>query len=230
LPTLTASSPYTTVLAIDLLTAALFAASLHFIMGPAGMHSFGHAAYFGLGAYVAALLVLRAGLPMEASLALAPVLTALAAALIGWFCVRLSGVYLAMLTLAFGQILWSICFQWDSVTGGSNGVTGVWPSATFSSKTQYFYLTLVLVAVGLYALRRILFAPLGYAMRATRDSVLRADAIGIDVKHVQWAGFVVAGLFAGRVQVGRRLGHGAPGGHPNDRWSLGGGHQLHLAV
>jgi branched-chain amino acid transport system permease protein len=197
LPTLTASSPYTTVLAIDLLTAALFAASLHFIMGPAGMHSFGHAAYFGLGAYVAALLVLRAGLPMEASLALAPVLTALAAVLIGWFCVRLSGVYLAMLTLAFGQILWSICFQWDSVTGGSNGVTGVWPSATFASKTHYFYLTLVLVAASLYALRRILFAPLGYAMRATRDSVLRADAIGIDVKHVQWAGFVVAGLFAG---------------------------------
>ena len=197
LPTLTASSPYTTVLAIDLLTAALFAASLHFIMGPAGMHSFGHAAYFGLGAYLAALLVLRAGLPMEASLALAPVLTALAAVLIGWFCVRLSGVYLAMLTLAFGQILWSICFQWDSVTGGSNGVTGVWPSATFASKTHYFYLTLVLVAASLYALRRILFAPLGYAMRATRDSVLRADAIGIDVKHVQWAGFVVAGLFAG---------------------------------
>jgi branched-chain amino acid transport system permease protein len=197
LPTLSASSPYTTVLAIDLLTAALFAASLHFIMGPAGMHSFGHAAYFGLGAYVAALLVLRAGLPMEASLALAPLLTALAAMLIGWFCVRLSGVYLAMLTLAFGQILWSICFQWDSVTGGSNGVTGVWPSAAFASKTHYFYLTLVLVGLGLYALRRILFAPLGYAMRATRDSVLRADAIGIDVKRVQWAGFVVAGLFAG---------------------------------
>lgn len=197
LPTLTASSPYTTVLAIDLLTAALFAASLHFIMGPAGMHSFGHAAYFGLGAYVAALLVLRAGLPMEVSLALAPLLTALAAVLIGWFCVRLSGVYLAMLTLAFGQILWSICFQWDSVTGGSNGVTGVWPGAAFASKANYFYLTLVLVALGLYVLRRILFAPLGYAMRATRDSVLRADAIGIDVKQVQWAGFVVAGLFAG---------------------------------
>lgn len=197
LPTLTADSPYTTVLAIDLLTAALFAASLHFIMGPAGMHSFGHAAYFGLGAYLAALLVLRAGMPMELSLALAPLLTALAAVLIGWFCVRLSGVYLAMLTLAFGQILWSICFQWDSVTGGSNGVTGVWPSPLFASKTHYFYLTLVLVGLGLYVLRRILFAPLGYAMRATRDSVLRADAIGIDVKRVQWVGFVVAGLFAG---------------------------------
>lgn len=197
LPTLSASSPYTTVLAIDLLTAALFAASLHFIMGPAGMHSFGHAAYFGLGAYLAALLVLRAGLPMEASLALAPLLTGLAAVLIGWFCVRLSGVYLAMLTLAFGQILWSICFQWDSFTGGSNGVTGVWPSPMFASKAHYYYLTLVLVAIGLYALRRILFAPLGYAMRATRDSVLRADAIGIDVKRVQWAGFVIAGVFAG---------------------------------
>ena len=197
LPTLTAGSPYTTVLAIDLLTAALFAASLHFIMGPAGMHSFGHAAYFGLGAYIAALLVLRAGVPMEVSLALAPVLTALAAVLIGWFCVRLSGVYLAMLTLAFGQILWSICFQWDQFTGGSNGLTGVWPSQAFANKTHYYYLTLVLVAIGVYALRRMLFAPLGYALRATRDSVLRADAIGIDVKQVQWAGFVVAGLFAG---------------------------------
>ena len=115
LPTLTTGSPYVTVLAIDLLTAALFAASLHFIMGPAGMHSFGHAAYFGLGAYIAALLVLRAGVPMELSLVLAPLLTAIAAMLIGWFCVRLSGVYLAMLTLAFGQILWSICFQWDQI-------------------------------------------------------------------------------------------------------------------
>ena len=197
LPTLTTGSPYVTVLAIDLLTAALFAASLHFIMGPAGMHSFGHAAYFGLGAYIAALLVLRAGVPMELSLVLAPLLTAIAAMLIGWFCVRLSGVYLAMLTLAFGQILWSICFQWDQFTGGSNGLTGVWPSPALADKVNYYHLTLVLVAFGVYALRRMLFAPLGYALRATRDSVLRADAIGIDVKRVQWAGFVIAGLFAG---------------------------------
>jgi branched-chain amino acid transport system permease protein len=197
LPTLTTGSPYVTVLAIDLLTAALFAASLHFIMGPAGMHSFGHAAYFGLGAYIAALLVLRAGVPMELSLVLAPLLTAIAAMLIGWFCVRLSGVYLAMLTLAFGQILWSICFQWDQFTGGSNGLTGVWPSPALADKVNYYHLTLVLVAFGVYALRRMLFAPLGYALRATRDSVLRTDAIGIDVKRVQWAGFVIAGLFAG---------------------------------
>ena len=197
LPWLTAQSPYTVVLAIDLMTAALFACSLHFIMGPAGMHSFGHAAYFGLGAYAAALLALRAGLPMEASLALAPLITALAAAVFGWFCVRLSGVYLAMLTLAFGQILWSIFFQWDTFTGGSNGLTGVWPSPWLKDKKAYFYLTLILTGFGIYALRRMLFSPFGYALRASRDSVLRADAIGIHIQRLQWTGFVIAALFAG---------------------------------
>ena len=89
------------------LIAALFATSLHFIMGPAGMHSFGHAAYFGLGAYGAALLVRALGMPMEGALLLAPALAALGALLFGWFAVRLSGVYLAMLTLAFAQIAWA---------------------------------------------------------------------------------------------------------------------------
>jgi branched-chain amino acid transport system permease protein len=197
LPWLTASSPYMTVLAIDLLTAALFAASLHFIMGPAGMHSFGHAAYFGLGAYAAALLVLRAGWPMEASLFVAPLVAGLGAVVFGWFAVRLSGVYLAMLTLAFAQIVWSITFQWDDFTGGSNGLTGVWPSEWLSDKRSYYLLTLAAVAAGALALRRLLFSPFGYAMRAGRDSPVRADAIGIDVKRVQWLAFVVAAVFAG---------------------------------
>ena len=197
LPWLSAESPYTLVLAIDLLTATLFACSLHFIMGPAGLHSFGHAAYFGLGAYAAALLVLRAHLPMEASLALAPLITAVAAAIFGVFCVRLSGVYLAMLTLAFGQIVWSIFFQWDEFTGGSNGLTGVWPSAWLQDKRMYFYLTLTLTATSIYALRRMLFAPFGYALRASRDSVLRAEAIGMNVLALHWAAFIVAALFAG---------------------------------
>jgi branched-chain amino acid transport system permease protein len=197
LPWLSAESSYTLVLAIDLLTATLFACSLHFIMGPAGLHSFGHAAYFGLGAYAAALLVLRAHLPMEASLALAPLITAVAAAIFGVFCVRLSGVYLAMLTLAFGQIVWSIFFQWDEFTGGSNGLTGVWPSAWLQDKRMYFYLTLTLTTTSIYALRRMLFAPFGYALRASRDSVLRAEAIGMNVLALHWAAFIVAALFAG---------------------------------
>ena len=196
-PFATASSPYLTVLAIDLLTATLFAVSLHFIMGPAGMHSFGHAAYFGLGAYGAALLVRSFGLPMEAALLLSPFVAVAGAIVFGWFCVRLSGVYLAMLTLAFAQIVWSVVFQWDDVTGGSNGLTGVWPAPWLADKRAYYYLTLALVVVGVVAIRRVLFSPFGYAMRAGRDSPLRADAIGIDVKRIQWVAFVVAALFAG---------------------------------
>jgi branched-chain amino acid transport system permease protein len=197
LPALTRESPYVTVLLIDLLVAVLFATSLHFIMGPAGMHSFGHAAYFGLGAYAAALLVRALGLPMEGALLAAPLVAAAGAFVVGWFSVRLTGVYLAMLTLAFAQIFWAIVFQWDDFTGGSNGLTGVWPSAWLSDKTHYYYLTLILVAVGVVALRRFLFSPFGYAMRAGRDSPLRADAIGIDVRRIQWVAFIVAGLFAG---------------------------------
>src|SRR3990167_4010475 len=197
LPMATTDSPYVTVLAIDLLTAALFAASLHFIMGPAGMHSFGHAAYFGLGAYAAALLMQRAGWPMEGALLAAPLVAGLGAVVFGWFCVRLSGVYLAMLTLAFAQIVWSITFQWDDFTGGSNGLTGVWPAEWLADKTAYYLLTLVAVVAGVLALRRVLFSPFGLAMRAGRDSPLRADAIGIDVKNIQWAAFVVAAVAVG---------------------------------
>ena len=197
LPWLTAHSPYVTVLAIDLLMAALFAASLHFIMGPAGLHSFGHAAYFGLGAYGAALLVSSMHLPMEVALILGPLLGSAGALLFGWFCVRLSGVYLTMLTLAFAQITWAICYQWDNLTGGSNGINGVWPAQWLSGGDGYYWLVLALVCTGLVLLRRMLFSPFGYAMRAARDSVLRADAIGIDVRRVQWAAFVVAGTFAG---------------------------------
>ena len=196
-PVATAGSPYLTVLAIDLLTATLFAASLHFIMGPAGMHSFGHAAYFGLGAYGAALLLRSARLPMELALVLAPFVAALGALIFGWFCVRLAGVYLAMLTLAFAQIVWALAYQWDAFTGGSNGLTGVWPAPWLADKRSYYYLTLALVIGGVLLLRRVLFAPFGYALRAGRDSPLRADAIGIDVRRLQWAGFVIAGLFAG---------------------------------
>ena len=197
LPLFTTESPYTLVLGIDLLIAALFAASLHFLMGPAGMHSFGHAAYFGVGAYAAALLVLRAGLSSEAALLVAPLVSALVAAPIAWFAVRLSGAYLAMLTLAFAQIVWSICFQWDDFTGGSNGLTGVWPSAWLQDKAAYYWLTLSLVALSVWGLRRVLMSPLGYALRACRDSVGRAQAMGLNVARVQWLGFVLAAGFAG---------------------------------
>ena len=197
LPALTDQSSYALVLAIDLLVAVLFATSLHFIMGPGGMHSFGHAAYFGLAAYASALLVRRLGLPMEAAILLGPLVSALFAMLLGWFAVRLSGVYLAMLTLAFSQIVWAVVFQWDSVTGGSNGLTGVWPAPWLADQKTYYLLTLLAVGLGVAGLWRVLFSPFGQALRAGRDSALRADAIGIDVKRVQWIAFIIAGALGG---------------------------------
>ncbi|WP_233852642.1 ABC transporter permease [Paraburkholderia sp. HD33-4] len=189
--------PYMPVLLVEILIAVLFATSLHFIMGPGGLHSFGHAAYFGLGAYGAALFLKVLNLPMEAALLLGPLLAVVGALVFGWFCVRLSGVYLAMLTLAFAQIVWSVVFQWDDVTGGSNGILGLWPSNWLSSPVAFYYLTLACAVLGVWLLRRMLFSPLGYAMRASRDSALRAEAIGIDVKRVQWVSFVIAALFCG---------------------------------
>ncbi len=191
------SSGYALVLVTDILVFALFACSLHFLMGPGGMMSFGHAAYFGLGAYAAGLLALRGGLPMELALAAAPLAAALGALVFGWFSVRLSGVYMAMLTLAFAQIAWSIIFQWDSLTGGSNGLVGVWPAQWLASKTAYFYLSLALCAGGVALLWRAAFSPFGYSLRAGRDSPVRAEAIGIDVRGRQWMAFTIAGLFAG---------------------------------
>jgi branched-chain amino acid transport system permease protein len=197
LPLIARNSPYTLVLGIDVLIAILFAASLHFIMGPGGMHSFGHAAYFGLGAYGAALLVKWLAAPMGAALIAAPILALLGALLFGWFAVRLSGVYLAMLTLAFAQIVWAAVFQWEGLTGGSNGVIGVWPTAPFDHNTAYYLLALTLTVIGVLLLRRFLFAPFGYAMRAGRDSPLRAEAIGLDVKRVHWLAFAIAGAVCG---------------------------------
>ena len=197
LPLAATTSPYALVLGIDVLIAILFATSLHFIMGPGGMHSFGHAAYFGLGAYGVGLMVKFLGAPMPVALVAAPLAALAGALLFGWFSVRLSGVYLAMLTLAFAQIVWSILFQWEDVTGGSNGILGIWPQAPFNSRPAFYLLTLALVVAGVLLLRRFLFAPFGYAMRAGRDSALRAEAIGINVKRVHWIGFAIAGLFGG---------------------------------
>jgi branched-chain amino acid transport system permease protein len=175
---------------------ALFAGSLQFMMGTGGMASFGHAAYFGLGAYAAAIAT-RHGLPMAAALGIAPLAALAGALLFGWFCVRLSGVYLAMLTLAFAQIVWSIAFQWDGVTGGSNGLVGVWPAGALADKRAYYWFALAVVGVALASVAWIARAPFGYALRAGRDSPLRAAALGIDVRAIQWAAFALAGTYAG---------------------------------
>jgi branched-chain amino acid transport system permease protein len=192
-----ATGGYTLVLLTDVLIFALFAVSLHFIMGPGGLYSFGHAAYFGIGAYAAGILFLKQATTMEIALLLAPFIAGLGALVFGWFCVRLSGVYSAMLTLAFAQVAWSAAFQWNAFTGGSNGLVGIWPAAWLASKPAYYLLTLALCGIGIFLLWKLIYSPFGYALRAGRDSPRRAEASGIDVRATHWAAFTVAGFAAG---------------------------------
>ena len=188
---------YALTVGAEILIFVLFAASLHFIMTVGGLASFGHAAYFGLGAYGAAFLVKFLGAPMEAALLVGPLLGLAGALVFGWFCVRLSGVYFAMLTLAFAQIAWSVAFQWVDVTGGDNGLLGIWPASWASRPQGFYWLALGVAVVGVGVLRMLVFSPFGFGLRAVRDSSLRSEAIGLDRSRLQWAAFVVAGTFAG---------------------------------
>ena len=191
-----AGDPYLLVLATDILVAALFTASLQLIIATGGMISFGHAAYFGIGAYAAALATTHAW-PFPLALVLAPVAAVIASLAFGALAVRVSGIYLAMLTLAFAQILWSIAVQWDTMTGGSNGVTGAWPPDWLGERTHYYLFVLIVVAIALVALAIIAFTPLGYALRGARDSALRAASSGIDVRARRIKGLAIAAAFAG---------------------------------
>ncbi|MBL8310599.1 MAG: ABC transporter permease [Burkholderiales bacterium] len=187
---------YALVLGVDMLLFALFAASLGLVIGPGGMGSFGHAAYFGLGAYGAALAA-RAGAGLALACTSGVALAALAALVFGWFSVRLAGTYMAMLTLAFAQITWSVVFQWDAVTGGSNGITGVWPPAWLADRAAFYGFTCAVVLAALAFTAWLTYTPLGYRARAVRDSVVKARAIGIAPRAVQWAVFIIAGALAG---------------------------------
>ncbi|CAM5481411.1 ABC transporter permease [Eoetvoesiella caeni] len=196
-PLLSSAFPYLPTLGTELLIAALFAGSLYFILGPGGMVSFGHAAFFGLAAYGAGIASTTLGLPLGVAMLIGVVVATLVAVLFGWLSVRLSGVYMAMLTLALAQLAWSIVFQWDDVTGGSNGIVGIWPPEWLANNISFFYFALVVIVVSMYAMRRMLFSGFGYSLRAARDSSLRSDAIGINVKRVQWVAFILSGAFCG---------------------------------
>jgi branched-chain amino acid transport system permease protein len=190
---------YLVVIATEIAIAALLAASLHFAMGLGGIVSFGHAAFFGLGAYASALAIRLFDAPFILALLGAPLAAAAIALLVGGVVLRSAGVYAAMLTLAFAQILWSTAIQWVDITGGDNGVLGLWSAlpAAIAGKLGFYWLTLVTVAGSLLALRRAAVAPFGFSLRASRDSPLRAEALGIDVRRVRWLAFAAGGLFAG---------------------------------
>ncbi len=188
-----AAGSYSLTVGAEIFIFVLFAASLQFLMSTCGLNSFGHAAYFGLGAYGAAIGAKLFGLPMPVAIMTGVLLGFAGAALYGWFSVRLSGVYLAMLTLAFAQITWSIAFQWVGVTGGDNGILGVWPAAWAAAPAHFYWLALAFAALGVFILRALSFSPFGYSLRAIRDSAMRAEAIGMSRTRTQWVAFIAAG-------------------------------------
>lgn len=189
--------PFAVSVLTEAMIAVLFAASLHFMMGPGGMPSFGHAAWFGIGAYGAALATTALAWPLPAAMLVAPLAAGVVAALFGWFVVRLSGVYLAMLTLAFAQIVWAVALQWTSLSGGDNGILGVWPHGALADPRVFYWMVLAVCAAGALLLRRVIYAPFGYALRGARDSALRAEAIGLPTGRIRLAAFTIAGAAAG---------------------------------
>jgi len=180
----------------EMIIMALFAMSLNLILGFGGMVSFGHAAFFGAGAYTVALLMKKAGWPLYLALPAAPLVAAIVAAVIGWFCVRLLGLYFAILTLAFSQLLYMIIFQWYTFTGGDDGIHGI-PRPEFLDPTNYYLLCLVLFLICFVLMRMIVNSSFGLSIRTTRENLERAKFIGINVRRYQLINFIIAGAFAG---------------------------------
>jgi branched-chain amino acid transport system permease protein len=183
--------------ATDILIFALFALSLNLLVGYAGMLSLGHAAFFAIGGYGSGLLVKHLGLAMPLAFIAGPLLAAAAAVVIGVFCVRLSHAYFIMLSLAFGQLVFTVIWKWRGMTGGDDGLTGVMPPAALAEPSAYYYFVLVVVLACTVALYRIGQSPFGRALLGIRDNPRRAAFVGIHVRRVQLAAFVVAAAFAG---------------------------------
>jgi branched-chain amino acid transport system permease protein len=199
---------YDTFVATQIAIDALFAVSLNLLLGTTGLVSFGHVAYFGIGAYVCGILMKTYGVPFLVAFPAAGLGAAGFALVFGYFCVRLTKIYFAMLTLAFSQIVWAVCFKWNEVTGGDQGLPEIpypdldWMSAVpgldgLRIAERFYLVTLVMVALSLAAMRRIIASPFGRMLTTIRENPERAQFIGIGVRAYELAAFVVAGGFAG---------------------------------
>ena len=181
----------------EILILGLFAVSFNLIFGYMGQLSFGHAAYYGIGAYTTGLLMVKAKWPLLLCLPVSMLTAGAAALILGFFCVRLRGIYFAILTMAFGQLVFFIIFQWYSFTGGDNGLQGIRPPPWLFSTNPYYYFTLAVVTLAMLVLRIITESPFGYTMRAIRDNTERTEFIGINVQKYMVINLVIAGMFAG---------------------------------
>lgn len=186
----------------QILIASLVAVAFNLLLGTTGLLSFGQMAFYGVGAYTVGLLAMKAGFGTLPALLLSPVFAALAAGVIGFFCVRLSGVHFAMLTLAFGQLVYTIAFKWYGFTGGDNGMQGIpirpLPGGIDIGSTKaMYYFALAVVGISIECLRRIRSSAFGSTLKAIRENNQRAAYLGVNVKLYQWTAFVIAGAFTG---------------------------------
>jgi branched-chain amino acid transport system permease protein len=193
-------------LATQVLIFGLFALGFNLLYGYTGLLSFGHAAYYGLGAYGTgiALAKLHVG-SLWLGLGAGLLLAVAGGAVIGFFCLKRRGIYFAMLTLAFAQLLYFIAFHLADVTGGDDGLRGI-PQLTLGlgmfrvsldSTLGFYYFAYALVGLAAASLKRILDSPFGAVLQAIRENSDRAVACGYDVNRVKLLSFVFSALFAG---------------------------------
>ncbi|MGH7094164.1 MAG: branched-chain amino acid ABC transporter permease, partial [Stellaceae bacterium] len=199
---------YNVFLAEQIAIDALFAVSLNLLLGTTGLISFGHVAYFGVGAYVCGILMKTYSVPFIFAFPAAGLGAGLFALVSGYFCVRLIKLYFAMLTLAFSQIVWAIAYKWNAVTGGDQGLPEIpfpnldWMNnipglSDLRTSDQFYLLAVLLIAISLAVLHRIVRSPFGRILTTVRDNPERAAFLGVNVRAYQLAAFVVAGAFAG---------------------------------
>jgi branched-chain amino acid transport system permease protein len=187
----------------DLLIYGLFAMSLDLIIGYTGMVSFGHAAYFGLGAYGSALVLLNFQQPIPVALLAGALLAGAVAAPVAYLSTRATGIYFAMLTLAFAQLLYTVAYKWRDLTGGSDGIAGVpkttlfWDGPSLATPRAFYLLVAACVLLSLLACSALVRSPFGRALQAIRENERRFTSLGRDPRPFKLVVFVVAATFAG---------------------------------
>ncbi len=190
-------------LATDLLIFGLFALSLDLIMGYTGMVSFGHAAYFGLGAYGSALVLIHFAPPIPVALLAGALLAGVVALPVGWFSTRATGIYFAMLTLAFAQLLYTVAYKWRDLTGGSDGIAGVpktelfWGGPSLASPRAFYFVVAACLVLSFVVCRGIVRSPFGRALEAIRENERRFTSLGRSTRPFKIVVFVIAAGFAG---------------------------------
>jgi branched-chain amino acid transport system permease protein len=190
-------SEFQTIILTDMLIVGIFALSLNLILGYGGMVHFGHAAFYGAGAYTVGILTVRFGWNPWLAMMLAPITAAALGAVIGWFCVRRVELYFAILTLAFGQLVWTVANKARGLTGGDDGLPGVPTPALLDNTLNMYFFTLTVFLVVFLVIRMIVNSPFVLILLATRENPQRARFIGINVRRHQLITFIIGSAFAG---------------------------------